>query len=272
MASSGGDQGCVCFSGGVVLGWGLSGDQVCGSLSVVDRSGWSGPRSGAGQCRRRVQQCPRRSRGAHRLTHRDGGNASGSCMHRPRHSRIQGGNPPSGAILFDDVSDEEVAKALAAGFYPTTSSDDLGAADALFICVPSPLGRNREPDMGPIRDAGETVAGVVRRGTLVSLESTTYPGTTRDIILPAATNGGLRLDDEVFVAYSPEKTSPGSEDSMTDIPKLVGGITPTSGRSPGRRTRGWQFKFTSCPPQRSPRWPSFSKPCQQPSNSRNVWP
>lgn len=129
-----------------------------------------------------------------------------------------------------DVSDAQLRAALDAGLEVTTSEDRLREADALLLCVPSPLGRNRQPDMSYIESAAATVGRVVTPGTLVSLESTTYPGTTEDLILSQVVASGMRLDRDVFVAFSPERVDPGNERSTGDIPKVVGGVTPASGR------------------------------------------
>lgn len=133
-----------------------------------------------------------------------------------------------GVSPVEDVSDDELAAALAAGLVITSEEADLGDADAIFICVPSPLGRHREPDLSYIKAAADTVAAVVKPGMLVSLESTTYPGTTEDILVPAISSRGLVPDVDVFVAFSPERVSPGAEMKTGDIPKVVGGIAPAS--------------------------------------------
>jgi UDP-N-acetyl-D-glucosamine dehydrogenase len=133
-----------------------------------------------------------------------------------------------GVSPVEDVSDEELTQALAAGLEITADEGRLGEADAVFICVPSPLGRNREPDLSFIKSAAETVTTVVKPGMLVSLESTTYPGTTDDILVPAVTAAGLTVDQDVFVAFSPERVSPGSEMKTGDIPKVVGGVAAAS--------------------------------------------
>ena len=129
---------------------------------------------------------------------------------------------------IEDVPDEQLAAALAAGLEVTTDTDRLAAADAIFICVPSPLGRNREPDLSYIRAAAETIRRVAHPNLLVSLESTTYPGTTEDVIVPVVLDAGLTLDQNVWVAFSPERVSPGDELKTPDIPKVVGGVTPAS--------------------------------------------
>ena len=128
-----------------------------------------------------------------------------------------------------DVSDAQLRQALDGGLEITDAEDRLKDADALLLCVPSPLGRNRQPDMSYIEAASATVGRVITSGTLVSLESTTYPGTTEDVVLEQATSTGLELDRDVFVAFSPERVDPGNERSTADIPKVVGGVTPVSG-------------------------------------------
>jgi UDP-N-acetyl-D-glucosamine dehydrogenase len=134
-----------------------------------------------------------------------------------------------GVSPVDDVSDENLEKALADGVEFTDDAARLAEADALFICVPSPLGRNRQPDLSYIEAAAETVETVARPGQLVVLESTTYPGTTEDILVPAVERAGLTLDRDVFVAFSPERVSPGDELKTAEIPKVVGGVTELSG-------------------------------------------
>lgn len=130
---------------------------------------------------------------------------------------------------IDDVPDEDLQKALADGAEFTTDPKELGRADAIFICVPSPLGRNRQPDLSFIEAASATIEQVARPGQLIALESTTYPGTTEEFLLPAVERAGLTLDDDVFVAFSPERVSPGDELKTGEIPKVVGGVTELSG-------------------------------------------
>ncbi len=134
-----------------------------------------------------------------------------------------------GKSHIDDVSDEAVHRVLAAGAQFTTDPKALAEADAIFICVPSPLGRNRQPDLSYIEAAADTVARVARAGQLISLESTTYPGTTEDYLVPAVEKAGLELDRDVWVAFSPERVSPGDEMKTGEIPKVVGGVTVASG-------------------------------------------
>ena len=130
---------------------------------------------------------------------------------------------------IDDVDDAELFVALKAGARFTSNEEDLAQADAIFIAVPSPLGRNRQPDMSYIEAAAGTVSRIARAGQLVALESTTYPGTTDEHLVPAVAAAGLTLDEDVFVAFSPERIDPGNTLQTHQIPKIVGGVSETSG-------------------------------------------
>jgi UDP-N-acetyl-D-glucosamine dehydrogenase len=136
----------------------------------------------------------------------------------------------SGDSPIEDVTDEQLNSALNAGLELTANKQDLADADMLVLCVPSPLGSHREPDMSYIEAAARTVTEVITPGTLVSLESTTYPGTTQDVIVPAVEAAGLVMDQDVWVAFSPERVSPGDTMKTADIPKVVGGVTEDSTR------------------------------------------
>jgi UDP-N-acetyl-D-glucosamine dehydrogenase len=126
----------------------------------------------------------------------------------------------------EDVPDERLA-AIAGCLRPTTRYADLAAVDATVIAVPTPLTRNREPDLGPLAAAGQALAGVVREGQLVVLESTTYPGTTRERLVPMLEESGLKAGRDFHVAFSPERIDPGRTDfTMRTTPKIVGGLTP----------------------------------------------
>jgi UDP-N-acetyl-D-glucosamine dehydrogenase len=134
-----------------------------------------------------------------------------------------------GRSFVDDVSDNQLVNVLERGAVFTTLEEELTQADAIFICVPSPLGRNRQPDMSYIEAAASTIERVVRPGQLIVLESTTYPGTTEDILGPAVRRAGLEIDRDVYVAFSPERVSPGDELKTSSIPKVVGGLSQLSG-------------------------------------------
>jgi UDP-N-acetyl-D-glucosamine dehydrogenase len=119
-------------------------------------------------------------------------------------------------------------------FDATTDRLRLGEADAVISCVPTPLGKHLEPDLTYVERSAADVAMTLRRGQLVVLESSTYPRTTRDVMLPslqkAGQKRGLELGRDYFVAYSPEREDPGRKDHSTQtIPKLVGGVDPASG-------------------------------------------
>lgn len=116
-------------------------------------------------------------------------------------------------------------------FEATADFDRLSEPDAILICVPTPLGEHREPDLGPIVKTGLAIAPRLRAGQLVILESTTYPGTTRDVLRPALERDGHRAGIDYFLAYSPEREDPGNaEHSAGRIPKVVGGFEPQSAR------------------------------------------
>jgi UDP-N-acetyl-D-glucosamine dehydrogenase len=132
-----------------------------------------------------------------------------------------------GESYIEDVPSER----LAAVSYRITASRAYAAlaqAEAVLICVPTPLTANREPDLGPLNAASEALAGVVQRGQLVVLESTTYPGTTRELLVPVLErDSGLKVGDGLNVAFSPERVDPGRTDyTLKNTPKVVGGITP----------------------------------------------
>jgi UDP-N-acetyl-D-glucosamine dehydrogenase len=104
---------------------------------------------------------------------------------------------------------------------------DLAKADAVIICVPTPLNANREPDLGPLDAAGKSLAQVLQPGQLIVLESTTYPGTTRERLLPLLESSGLRVGRDINLAFSPERVDPGRTDfTLRNTPKVIGGVTP----------------------------------------------
>src|SRR3954447_18610117 len=132
----------------------------------------------------------------------------------------------AGESYVEDVSTEQMA-AMANQLHPTTRYADLSDAEAVIIAVPTPLTDNREPDLGPLVSSGTKLAGVLKRGQLVALESTTYPGTTRGRLVPLLEESGLAAGKDFSVAYSPERVDPGRTDyTMRNTPKVVGGLTP----------------------------------------------
>ncbi len=124
----------------------------------------------------------------------------------------------------------DMAEGPAERFAVTCDGADLARADALLICVPTPLGEHLDPDLSYVQHNAELIAQTLRPGQLIVLESTTYPGTTRDIVLPPMEATGLTCGEDFFLAYSPEREDPGRKSHNTQtIPKLVGGIDPKSG-------------------------------------------
>lgn len=114
-------------------------------------------------------------------------------------------------------------------FEPTADLARLTEPDALLICVPTPLSDSRDPDLFYVESTTQAIAKTLRPGQLVVLESTTYPGTTRDVMLPILQESGLQVGKDFFLAYSPEREDPGNPDySASGIPKVVGGIEPNS--------------------------------------------
>lgn len=117
----------------------------------------------------------------------------------------------------------------AAQFTATADMKRLQEADALLICVPTPLNESRDPDLSCIESTARHIAAVLRPGQLVVLESTTYPGTTREVVLPILAASGLTVGEDYFLAFSPEREDPGNPDfSASRIPKVVGGLDPAS--------------------------------------------
>ena len=134
-----------------------------------------------------------------------------------------------GRSYIGHITDESVAEMKARGFEATARFDRLGEADAVIICVPTPLTEARDPDLGYVVASARAIAETLRPGQLVVLESTTYPGTTRDVVLPILEAGGLRAGSDFFLAFSPEREDPGNPSySAPTIPKVVGGLDPPS--------------------------------------------
>jgi UDP-N-acetyl-D-glucosamine dehydrogenase len=131
-----------------------------------------------------------------------------------------------------DVADEELSAQVEAGrLNPTADWEVLWGADVVMICVPTPLRKTRDPDLTHVVAATEEVAMRLRGGELIVLESTTYPGTTEEVVLPKLEESGLTVGRDFFLAFSPERVDPGNPRFVTrNIPKVVGGVTPTCTR------------------------------------------
>ncbi|HEX4436051.1 MAG TPA: nucleotide sugar dehydrogenase [Solirubrobacteraceae bacterium] len=131
----------------------------------------------------------------------------------------------AGEPYVEDVSAADLRE-VAPNLSVSTRYEDLREADAVLICVPTPLTRNREPDLGPLVETGRALGAVLTAGQLVVLESTTYPGTTRERLLPLLEESGLSAGRDFHLAYSPERVDPGRTDyTLRTVPKVVGGLT-----------------------------------------------
>jgi UDP-N-acetyl-D-glucosamine dehydrogenase len=132
----------------------------------------------------------------------------------------------NGESYIDHIPHADVAHARDAGFLATTDFGKANDCDALIICVPTPLGHHREPDLSFVVSTIEALQPHLRPGQVLSLESTTYPGTTDEEILPRVNAAGLHVGKDFFLVYSPEREDPGNTDFTTrSIPKICGGIT-----------------------------------------------
>ena len=135
----------------------------------------------------------------------------------------------AGESHVPDVPAGEIATLVASGLLEaTTDFARASECDAIAICVPTPLGKFGDPDMSFIMSATEQLAKYVHKGMVIVLESTTYPGTTRELLLPRLTGeSGLQVGEDVFICFSPERVDPGRKDWTTlNTPKVIGGITP----------------------------------------------
>jgi UDP-N-acetyl-D-glucosamine dehydrogenase len=134
----------------------------------------------------------------------------------------------AGTSHVKDVSHEELREITESGGLRATSDmSRLSEPDAISICVPTPLSKFKDPDMSYIQSAARSVKAALRPGQVIILESTTYPGTTRDILLPELESTGLAVGQDFFLAFSPERVDPGNTQYQTrNTPKVVGGITP----------------------------------------------
>jgi UDP-N-acetyl-D-glucosamine dehydrogenase len=132
----------------------------------------------------------------------------------------------AGDSYIEDIPSERL-RAVLGSIEATTRYAPLARTDAVLMCVPTPLTANREPDLGPLLAAGRGLGAVLQRGQLVVLESTTYPGTTREQLVPLLEHRGLRVGDGLNVAFSPERVDPGRTDfTLRNTPKVIGGMTP----------------------------------------------
>lgn len=132
-----------------------------------------------------------------------------------------------GQSYIEHIPSEKVSRARQSGFEATSDFSRVGECDALILCVPTPLNKYREPDMSYVISTADSLKPYLRPGQVVSLESTTYPGTTEEELLPRVQEGGLKVGEDIFLVYSPEREDPGNPNFETrTIPKVIGGHTP----------------------------------------------
>jgi UDP-N-acetyl-D-glucosamine dehydrogenase len=136
----------------------------------------------------------------------------------------------SGKSYIADVNGERLAKVVANGLIEaTTDQSRLKEADAICICVPTPLTKTKDPDLSYVTYEAEQIQETLRPGQLIVLESTTYPGTTKEVILPILLQSGLKEGSDFYLAYSPERVDPNNQKyNIKNTPKVVGGISSTS--------------------------------------------
>src|SRR5699024_5228454 len=132
----------------------------------------------------------------------------------------------AGKSYIEHIPSTRIANASSSGFEATTDFSRATECDALILCVPTPLNRYREPDMSFVINTTNSLKPYFREGQVISLESTTYPGTTEEELLPRVSDGGLNVGDDIFLVYSPEREDPGNPNFDTrTIPKVIGGHT-----------------------------------------------
>ncbi|MFH1846957.1 MAG: nucleotide sugar dehydrogenase [Candidatus Omnitrophota bacterium] len=131
---------------------------------------------------------------------------------------------------IDDISSEEIVEILKKGTFDVTTDEKvLNKSDVIILCVPTPLRKVKEPDMSYLIYASRSLRKYLRSGQLVIVESTTYPGTTREVILTELEKSGYKLDEDFFLAFSPERIDPGNPRyGLVNIPKVIGGLTKLS--------------------------------------------
>jgi UDP-N-acetyl-D-glucosamine dehydrogenase len=174
-----------------------------------------------------------------------------------------------GESYVDDVSSESLREHVDAGrLSATTDYDALRDPDAILIALPTPLSAQREPDLSIILDATRGIAARLREGHLVVLESTTYPGTTRERLLPVLEESGLKAGEDFHLAFSPERVDPGREDWTTKTtPKVVGGLTEASTR---RAVELYEGAIDTVVPVSSPEAAELSKLLENIFRSVNI--
>jgi len=151
-----------------------------------------------------------------------------------------------GENYIGDVDDNELRELVQAKkLRATTDFDELGNCDVISICVPTPLDKFKQPDLSYITNSANEIKKRLRKGQLVVLESTTYPGTTEEVVLPILQETGLKVGKDFYLAFSPERVDPGNPRYKTrNTPKVVGGVTQNAQSMPlhcMKRARSWRF-------------------------------
>jgi UDP-N-acetyl-D-glucosamine dehydrogenase len=133
----------------------------------------------------------------------------------------------AGRSYIEHISAKDIQAARAKGFEASTDFSRAAECDALILCVPTPLNKYREPDLSYVIDTTEAIVPYLRAGQVISLESTTWPGTTDEVLKPRVESTGLKVGEDIFLVFSPEREDPGNPDYSTrTIPKVLGGVTP----------------------------------------------
>lgn len=142
--------------------------------------------------------------------------------------QIKVGSLNKGQSYIKHIDSGAISEMLKAGrFHASTDFSRVADVEAVIICVPTPLNKNREPDISYVLNTGRAIAPYITKGTLVVLESTTYPGTTdTDLRMVLEEGSGLKAGEDFYLAFSPEREDPGNPNSVATIPKIVGGLTP----------------------------------------------
>lgn len=131
----------------------------------------------------------------------------------------------------DDISTDDLQRMIDQGYRASSTPESIAQADYVVICVPTPLAQDGSPDLGAVQDAARSIAGNLRRSAVVVLESTTYPGTTDVLVKGIFDDAGHRIDEDYFLAFSPERIDPGNAvHGLRNTPKVVGGVTRASTR------------------------------------------
>jgi UDP-N-acetyl-D-glucosamine dehydrogenase len=166
----------------------------------------------------------------------------------------------SGISHVDDVPNADMAEMISRGFYATTLQAEIGAPDTVVICVPTPLSSDGIPDLAAVRGASELAGSILRPGMLVVLESTSYPGTTDEVVRPLLEKiSGLSAGADFWLAFSPERIDPGNKRyGLRNTPKVVGGYTCECTDVAARFYSKLCDEVIKARSSR-PRWPSYSR-------------